>query len=68
MAWSWFATLFKLRNREQTVTEYHGRKLKVVTRPRQKISIDGELSARTPVTVTVARAAVWVAAPREKFV
>ena len=66
LAWSWFATLFKLRNREQTVTEYHGRKLKVVTRPRQKISIDGELSAKTPVTVTVARAAVWVAAPRDK--
>ena len=29
-----------------------------------EISIDGELSAKTPVTVTVARAAVWVAAPR----
>jgi diacylglycerol kinase family enzyme len=65
LAWSWFATLFKLRSRKQTVTEYHGRELKIVTRPPQKISIDGELAARTPVTVTVARAAVWVAAPRE---
>jgi YegS/Rv2252/BmrU family lipid kinase len=66
LAWSWFSTLFKLRAREQTVVEFHGRKLQIVTRPRQKISIDGELSARTPVTVTVARAAVWVAAPREE--
>jgi YegS/Rv2252/BmrU family lipid kinase len=65
LAWSWFATLFKLRSRKQTVTEYRGRKLQLVTRPRQKISIDGELSAETPVTATVARAAVWVAAPRE---
>jgi len=65
LAWSWFATLFKLRARKQTVSEYHGRRLQIVTRPRQKISIDGELSAETPVTVTVARAAVWVAAPRE---
>ena len=66
LAWSWFATLFKLRARKQTVSEYRGRQLKVVTRPKQKISIDGELSAETPVTVTVARAAVWVAAPRER--
>jgi YegS/Rv2252/BmrU family lipid kinase len=65
LAWSWFATLFKLRSRHGTVSEYRGRKLKVVTRPKQKISIDGELSAQTPVQVTVARAAVWVAAPRE---
>ena len=27
LAWSWFATLFKLRAREQTVTEFHGREL-----------------------------------------
>jgi YegS/Rv2252/BmrU family lipid kinase len=65
LAWSWFATLFKLRARRQTVTEYTGKRLRLVTRPKQKISIDGELSARTPVMVTVARAAVWVAAPRD---
>ena len=64
LAWSWFATLFKLRARKQTVTEYHARELRIVTRPPQKISVDGELSAKTPVTVRVARAAVWVAAPR----
>jgi YegS/Rv2252/BmrU family lipid kinase len=65
LSWSWFTSLFKLRARKQTVTEYRGRKLRIETRPKQKISIDGELSAETPVTVTVARAAVWVAAPRE---
>ena len=64
LGWSWFATLFKLRSRDQTVTEFRGKELRISARPPQKISIDGELSARTPVTVTVARAAVWVAAPR----
>jgi len=65
LAWSWFATLFKLSNRERTVTEFRGRKLRIDTRPRQKISVDGEVSAQTPVTVTVARGAIEVAAPSE---
>ena len=65
LAWNWFTTLFKLRARKLTVTEYRGQKLRVEARPRQRVSIDGELSKRTPITVTVARAAVWVAAPRE---
>lgn len=63
LAWSWFATLFKLRSREQTVTEYKGTSLKLSARPQQKISVDGELCASTPCEVSVARAAVWVAAP-----
>jgi YegS/Rv2252/BmrU family lipid kinase len=66
LAWSWFATIFKLRSRGETVTEIRGKELRIEARPRQKISIDGELSAKTPVTVTVARAAIWVAAPREE--
>jgi YegS/Rv2252/BmrU family lipid kinase len=66
LAWSWFATLFKLRSREATVTEFHGRELELDTRPRQPISIDGEIAAKTPVKVGVARAAVIVAAPREE--
>lgn len=64
LGWSWLATLFKLKSRNQNVTEYRGRELRIEARPKQKVSIDGELSAETPVTVTVARAAVWVAAPR----
>ncbi len=66
LAWSWFATLFKLSAREQTVTEFRGRRLTIEARPRQKISIDGEIAARTPVTVTIARGAIEVAAPREE--
>ena len=65
LAWSWFATVFKLRARKQTTTEYRGRELRIETKPRQKISVDGELNAKTPVTASVAKAAVWVAAPRQ---
>jgi len=65
LAWSWFATLFKLRSREQTVTEWRGRRMTLDARPPQKVSIDGEIAARTPVTVEVARGAIEVAAPRD---
>ena len=63
LAWSWFATLFKLRHRKQTVTEWWGQKLYLEARPAQKISIDGEIAAKTPVTVEVADACIDVAAP-----
>ena len=66
LAWSWFAILFKLSGREQTVTEFRGREMRIETRPRLNISIDGEVTARTPVTVSVARGAIEVAAPLEE--
>ena len=65
LGWSWFATLFKLTGREQTVTEWRGKTLRLEARPRQKISIDGEIAAETPVTVCIAKGAIEVAAPRE---
>lgn len=65
LAWSWFATIFKLRGRHGTMREFRGRTMKLKTRPRLKISIDGEIAARTPVTVSAARGAIEVAAPRE---
>lgn len=64
LAWSWFATLFKLRNRDLTTTEWRGKKLHLDARPRQKISIDGEIAAKTPVSIEVAGACIEVAAPR----
>ena len=66
LAWSWFATLFKLRARGATMTEFHGRELHIKAKPPQMISIDGELAAKTPVKVGVARGAVVIAAPREE--
>ena len=65
LAWSWFATLFKLKSRHGTTCEFRGRKLILKTRPRLKVSVDGEISAKTPVTISVARGAIEVAAPRD---
>ena len=65
LAWSWFAILLKLSGREQTVTEWRGKTLRLEARPKQKISIDGEIAAKTPVTVCVAKGAIEVAAARE---
>jgi YegS/Rv2252/BmrU family lipid kinase len=64
LAWSWFATLFKLRSRAQTVTGWRSKRMTLDARPRQKVSIDGEIAAKTPLTVEVARGAIEVAAPR----
>ena len=64
LAWSWFSTLFKLRHRDQTTTEWRGKSLRLEAKPRQKISIDGEIAACTPVTVSVAKGSIEVAAPR----
>ena len=64
LAWSWFATLFRLRRRDQTVTEWRGRHMILDSKPHQKISIDGEIAAKTPVSVECARGAIEVAAPR----
>ena len=65
LAWSWLATILKLRARHGTTSEFRGTSMKLSTRPRLKISIDGEVAARTPVTVSVAGGAIDVAAPRE---
>lgn len=64
LAWSWLATILKLRARHGTTCEFRGKSMRLSTRPRLKISVDGEIAARTPVTVSVARGAIDVAAPR----
>ena len=63
LAWSWFATVLKLRSRHGTVREFRGSSIKLDTRPHLKISIDGEVAAKTPVRVCVAHHAIEVAAP-----
>ena len=63
LAWSWFATVLKLRSRHGTTREFRGTRMMLDTQPHLKISIDGEIAAKTPVTVTVARHVIEVAAP-----
>ncbi|MCI4590147.1 diacylglycerol kinase [Sphingobium sp. BYY-5] len=65
LAWDWYAKFFKLRDRNAHTEEFHGKSFHLDTKPRQRISIDGEVLAKTPVTVKIAAGAVEVAAPVE---
>jgi YegS/Rv2252/BmrU family lipid kinase len=66
LVWSWCMSAFRLGGGKQWKTEFRGKKLRLETRPRMDVTIDGEPSARTPVTVWVARAAVDIAVPRDQ--
>jgi YegS/Rv2252/BmrU family lipid kinase len=63
LAWDWYAKFFKLRSREANTQDFRGKSLKLDSRPHHHISIDGELLARTPVTVSVAERAIDVVVP-----
>ncbi len=65
LGWSWIATALKLRARHGTLREFRGTRMTVSTRPRLKISVDGEIATKTPITVSVARRVIEVAAPQE---
>ena len=65
LVWNWLATFFRLSARHETVEEIRGRRLTIETRPKLKISIDGELLGSTPAVVEVAQRAVEVVVPRE---
>lgn len=64
LGWSWFTSYLRLRARKDTTIEYRGREIRVETVPPLKISIDGEVLAKTPFTARVAPKAVSVMAPR----
>jgi diacylglycerol kinase family enzyme len=61
----WFAKYWKLKTREHTTREFHGRRLQIDTRPRQRISIDGEVVAKTPCVAEAVERAIEVVVPAE---
>jgi YegS/Rv2252/BmrU family lipid kinase len=63
LGWSYLASALKLGARHQTMREFRGRKLRIETRPRMKVSIDGEVGAETPLDVSAVPDAVTIAAP-----
>jgi diacylglycerol kinase family enzyme len=63
LVWDWFAKYFKLPARHAATEEFHGRRFTLETDPRQSLSIDGEVSSRTPMTVEVAERAIEVVVP-----
>lgn len=65
LGWNYIASAAKLKSRRQILRDYHGEKLEISTRPRMRVSIDGELGPETPFTASIAPAAVRIAAPRK---
>lgn len=65
LAWDWYAKFFKLRDRNSHTQEFHGQSFRLETKPRQRISIDGEVLAKTPVIAKIAAGAVEVAVPAD---
>ncbi len=61
LAKDWTAKFFKLRDRNAGSRDFRGETFRIVTDPPQRISIDGEVLACTPVTASVAPAAIEVA-------
>ena len=65
LTWDWYAKFFKLRSRGGLTVEFRGKTLRIDTKPRHRISIDGELLARTPVTAKIAERAINVVVPAD---
>ncbi|GAA4714834.1 YegS/Rv2252/BmrU family lipid kinase [Sphingomonas lutea] len=63
LGWSYLSSALKLKSRGQQVCEIYGTKMRVSTRPRMRVSIDGELGPETPFEVSVRPDAVTVAGP-----
>ncbi len=65
LMWDWVAKFFKLPGRGAAAEEFYGRRLLVDTKPRLKISIDGEVLTKTPAVVEVAQRAIEVVVPAD---
>ena len=63
LVWDWFAKFWKLPARQAMTEEFHAEKIRIEAHPRQRISIDGEVLARTPVVAEVAERAIEVVVP-----
>jgi YegS/Rv2252/BmrU family lipid kinase len=63
LIWDWIAKYWKLPARHAVTEEFHAPRLRIATRPRQLISIDGEVLAKTPAVVEVAERAIDVVVP-----
>ena len=63
LIWNWVGSMLRLPARQGPTLEFRGKSLKIATKPRQPISIDGEVLAKTPVTAKIATGVIEVAAP-----
>jgi len=65
LGWSYFALAIKLKARHQTVREFVASEFTLSTRPKMKVSIDGEIGEETPLKISALPDGVTIAAPSE---
>ena len=63
LGWSYVASALKHASRHEAVREFRGKRLRISTNPRMRVSIDGEIGPETPFVAEVAPSALVVAAP-----
>ena len=63
LIWNWVGSMLRLPKRQAPTQEFRGKSLRIETRPRQPISIDGEVLAKTPATARIASGVIEVAVP-----
>jgi diacylglycerol kinase family enzyme len=63
LVWDWFARFCRLPTRDLVTQEFRGKRFELDTRPRKKVSIDGEVLARMPAVVESAHNAIEVVVP-----
>ena len=61
---SYLASALKHPRRHDALREFHAPKVRIDTKPRMRVSIDGELGPETPFDAWAVPEAVYVAAPR----
>jgi len=60
LVWDWFARLCRLPARDAVTEEFRGERFTIETKPRLKVSVDGEVLTTTPAAVECAHKAVEV--------
>ncbi len=63
LAANWAANLLRLDARRDDIVVFRGKSIRIDTKPRLPISIDGEVLAHTPATAKIAAGAIEVMAP-----
>jgi YegS/Rv2252/BmrU family lipid kinase len=59
----WFAKYWKLGAREATSEEFRAARFRIETKPRMRISLDGEVLAKTPAVAEAAHRAIEIVIP-----
>lgn len=65
LGWSYLASAAKLKARHQTVREFVANEFTLSTKPKMRVSIDGEVGAETPLKIAALPDGVTIAAPRD---